>query len=134
MMWWKPWHGLVRAEWHPIRLVIDTNVLGSALLLPSGSVTWLRRAWKSEAVLPLASLETTVELILVLSYPKFCLTEHEPEELLMDYLPWCETATVAEPPSVPEYRAPHDRPFLELALAGGADALVTDDRDLLVLS
>ncbi|MCY3562688.1 MAG: putative toxin-antitoxin system toxin component, PIN family [Acidimicrobiia bacterium] len=119
---------------HPMRLVIDTNVVVSALLFSSGSVTWLRSAWSSDAVLPLASHETTVELIRVLSYPKFCLAEHEREELLMDYLPWCETATVSEPSSVPECRDPHDRPFLELALAGRADALVTGDRDLLVLS
>ena len=117
-----------------MRLVIDTNVLLSALLFPSGSVTWLRNAWKSEAVLPLASHETTVELIRVLSYAKFRLTEYEREELLMDYLPWCETVTVAEPPPVPECRDPHDRPFLELALAGRADALVTGDRGILVLS
>ena len=119
---------------HPMRLVIDTNVLVSALIFYSGSVTWLRSAWKSEAVLPLASHETTVELIRVLSYPKFCLTQHEQEELLMDYLPWCEAVRVVEPPSVPECRDPHDRPFLELAFAGRADALVTGDRDLLVLS
>jgi len=117
-----------------MRLVTDTNVLVSALLFPPGSVTWLPSAWKSEAVLPLASHETTVELIRVLSYPKFCLTEYEREELLMDYLPWCETVSVDEPPPVPESRDPHDRPFLELALAGRADALVTGDRDILVLS
>lgn len=119
---------------HPMRLVIDTNVLVSALLFPVGSVTWLRSAWKSETVLPLASHETTVELIRVLSYPKFCLTEYERDELLMDYLPWCETVTVGEPQTVPECRDPHDRPFLELALAGRAVALVTGDRDILVLS
>ncbi|MDE0232338.1 MAG: putative toxin-antitoxin system toxin component, PIN family [bacterium] len=119
---------------HPMRLVIDTNVLLSALLFPSGSLTWLRSAWQSGAVLPLAIHETTVELIRVLSYPKFRLTGHEREELLMDYLPWCETVTVPEPPPVPECRDPHDRPFLELALAGRADALVTGDRDILVLS
>ena len=118
----------------PMRLVIDTNVLVSALLFPSGSVTWLRSEWKSETVLPLASHETTVELIRVLSYPKFCLTQYEREELLMDYLPWCETVTVDEPPPVPKCRDPHDRPFLELALAGRADALVTGDRDMLVLA
>ena len=70
----------------------------------------------------------------MLFYPKFCLTEYEREELLMDYLPWCETVTVAEPPSVPECRDSHDRPFLELALAGRADALLTGDKDILALA
>ena len=38
------------------------------------------------------------------------------------------------PPPVPECRDPFNRPFLELALAGGADALVTGDADLLALA
>ncbi|MCQ3803598.1 MAG: putative toxin-antitoxin system toxin component, PIN family [bacterium] len=117
-----------------MRLVIDTNVLLSALLFSSGSLTWLRSAWKSKVVLPLASHDTTLELIRVLSYPKFCLNDYEREELLTDYLPWCETVTVARPPAVPQCRDPHDRPFLELALVGRADALVTGDKDLLVLA
>ena len=70
----------------------------------------------------------------MLSYPKFCLSDHEREELLADYLPWCETLTVAEPLSVPECRDPHDRPFLELALAVQADPLVRGDKDTLVLA
>ena len=51
--------------------------------------------------------------------------------LLADYLPWCETVSVSAPPAVPECRDPFDRPFLELALVGQADALVTGDKDLL---
>lgn len=117
-----------------MRMVIDTNVLLSALLFSSGSLSRLRGAWKSKTVLPLASHDTTLELIRVLSYPKFCLTEYERDELLTDYLPWCESVTVAKPPVVPECRDPDDRPFLELALVGRADALVTGDRDLLVLA
>lgn len=117
-----------------MRLVLDTNVAVSALLFPSGSVTWLRGAWQSEAALPLASRETTTELIRVLSYPKFRLSVPEREELLADYLPWCETVTWSRPPAVVDCRDPHDRPFLELASAGRADALVTGDQDLLTLA
>ena len=116
------------------RLVLDTNVLVSALLFPSGTVSWLRDAWQARAVVPLASRETTAELIRVLSYPKFQLTDDEREDLLADYLPWCETVSVSEPPVVPACRDPFDRPFLELALGGQADALVTGDRDLLTLA
>ena len=115
------------------RLVLDTNVLVSALLFPAGTVSWLRNAWQAQAVVPLASRDTTAELIRVLSYPKFQLTADEREELLADYLPWCETVSVSEPPAVPACRDPFDRPFLELALVGHADALVTGDQDLLAL-
>ena len=67
-------------------------------------------------------------------YPKFRLTGNEREDLLSDYLPWCETVIVSQPPAVPECRDSSDRPFLELALAGQADALVTGDGDLLALA
>ena len=50
------------------------------------------------------------------------------------YLPWTEIVEVSEGLNVPQPRDPNDRPFLELALAGHADALVTGDNDLLVLA
>ena len=117
-----------------MRLVLDTNVLLSALLFSTRSFSWLRHAWQSEAILPLVSRNTTAELIRVLRYPKFRLTREEREDILTDYLPWCETVTVSEPPAVPHCRDPFDRPFLELALVGQADALITGDNDLLALS
>ncbi len=114
------------------RIVPDTNVLVSALLFPAGRLSWLREAWQSEAVVLLASGDTTRELIRVLAYPKFRLTADERDDLLADYLPWCETVDVSERLDTPHCRDPSDRPFLELARAGRADALVTGDDDLLV--
>ena len=115
-------------------LVLDTNVLLSALLFHAGSLSWLRGAWQSKAIRPLASRDTTKELIRVLSYPKFRLTAGEREHLLADYLPWCATVTIPNPPEVPDCRDPLDRPFFKLALAAHADALVTGDKDLLALA
>lgn len=116
------------------RIVLDTNVLLSTLLFHSGSLAWLRHAWRSETIRPLASRDTTAELIRVLSYPKFRLTPDEREDLLGDYLPWCETARVPKRTKAPYCRDPFDRPFLELALAAKADALITGDKDLLALA
>lgn len=118
----------------PPRLVLDTNILLSALLFHAGSLSWLRHAWQSGAVRPLVSRETAAEFVRVLCYPKFRLTRDEREDLLSDYLPWCETIPVSNPIDVPDCRDPFDRPFLELALTAGADALPTGDRDLLVLA
>lgn len=118
----------------PLRTVLDTNVLVSALLFPGGNASWLRRMWRSSAILPLVSRETASELIRVLGYPKFRLTRHEQEDLLADYLPYCEPVIVEEPLTLPDCRDPFDRPFLALALAGEADALVTGDADLLALA
>ena len=116
------------------RVVLDTNVLLSALLFHAGSLSWLRHAWRSETIRPLASRDTAAELIRVLSYPKFRLTADEREDLLGDYLPSCETVTVPKRTGVPPCRDPFDRPFLELALAAKADALVSGDKDLLALA
>lgn len=118
----------------PVRTVLDTNVLVSALLFPKGAVSWLRDAWRTGTILPLIGRDTVSELVRVLCYPKFRLATREREELLADYLPYCESVDVGEPPPVPECRDPLDRIFLELALAGHADALVTGDEDLLALA
>ena len=118
----------------PLRWVLDTNVLLSALLFAAGRVTWVRDAWRTGTITPLASRDTTTELIRVLGYPKFGLTVRDREDLLGDYLAHAETVVMSDAPAVPECRDPFDRAFLELALAGGADALVTGDQDLLVLA
>ena len=118
----------------PVRTVLDTNVLLSALLFPRGRVTWLRDAWRSTAILPLASRETVIELMRVLAYPKFRLADGERRDLLADYLPFCETVDIDDLPAVRDCRDAFDRRFLELALAGRADALVTGDGDLLDLA
>ena len=118
----------------PLRAVLDTNVLVSALLFPAGSASWLRGMWRSRAVVALVSRETASELIRVLGYPKFNLTRDEQEDLLADYLPYCEPVVVKEPLTLPDCRDPFDRPFLALAVAGAADVVVTSDADLLALA
>lgn len=50
----------------PPRVVLDTNVLLSALLFHARPLRWLRNAWQSDVVRPLASRDTTAELIRVL--------------------------------------------------------------------
>ena len=82
----------------------------------------------------MAGRDTTAELIRVLSTPKFRLTAEERQDLLGEYLPWCETITVPDPVAIPDCRDPFDRPFLALALAAKADALVTGDKNLLALA
>lgn len=116
-----------------MRVVLDTNVVVSALRYP-GTLAAIRRAWQSGAIMPLASKATIAELIRVLTYPKFLLSAVEQHDLLADYLPWCETVAMpASPPAVPTCRDPHDAAFLELAIVGAAEALVTGDGDLLAL-
>ncbi|QTD45524.1 putative toxin-antitoxin system toxin component, PIN family [Ottowia testudinis] len=117
------------------RVVLDTNVLLSALVFARGPIAGLRSAWQAGAFVPLASTATTQELIRVLAYPKFRLGQAQRQELLADYLPWAEAVTVPQPPpAVPNCRDPLDSPFLHLAVAGQAQWLVTGDADLLALA
>lgn len=119
----------------PPRVVIDTNLVLSALVFAGGRLVPLRLAWQAQRVLPLVSRATAAELIRTLAYPKFKLAAHEQEELLADYLPYCKTVRIpAVPPATPRCRDAFDVIFLELALAGKADALVTGDKDLLSLA
>ncbi len=118
----------------PRRVVIDTNILISALLFESRSLTWLFQLWQSNIILPLISHDTAAEFYRVLLYDRFGLSDDERERYVADYIPWCETVIVPDDLEVPECRDPSDIPFLELALAGRADALVTGDQDLLALA
>ncbi|MDO1528570.1 putative toxin-antitoxin system toxin component, PIN family [Fulvimonas sp. R45] len=117
------------------RWVLDTNVVLSALIRPGGVSGRLRLAWQAALCVPLVSRATAAELIRVLAYPRFKLTPDEQHDLLADYLPWTEAFRIPEsPPRTPPCRDPHDLPFLQLALAAKADALVTGDADLHVLA
>src|SRR5262249_48764253 len=51
------------------RVVLDTNVVVSALLFTRGATVRLREAWQAGEVLPLASRATAAELVRVLAYP-----------------------------------------------------------------
>ena len=116
------------------RIVLDTNILLSSLVFKTVGAAWVRSAWQSGALIPLVNRETVTELLRVLGYPKFSLAEDEIQDLLADYLPWCETVSDREDDlRIPTCRDPFDRAFLALCLVGKADALVTGDRDLLVL-
>ncbi len=116
-------------------VVIDTNLVLSALVFAQGRLTPLRQAWQGGRIQPLVSRITAAELIRVLTYPKFKLTPEEQQELLADYLPYCKTVQVPQPPPpTPDCRDPGDIPFVQLALAGRAKALVSGDRDLLALA
>ena len=115
-----------------LRFVLDTNVLISAVLSPTGQA---RRAF-DEAVRHgrlLFSESTHAELQEVLA-----------RERIQKYLPKAgarhllllleHAAEYVEPDKqIRACRDPKDDKFLEVAVSGGADVLVTGDKDLLVL-
>ena len=119
----------------PPRVVLDTNIVLSALVFTHGRLAPLRLAWQQARCHPLVSSVTAIELTRALAYPKFKLSTDEQQELLADYVPYCTAVRMpATPPRTPDCRDPYDVPFLQLAVVGKADYLVTGDRDLLALA
>lgn len=117
----------------PPRVVLDTNVVLSVLVF-GGDLARIRTAWETQQFVPPGSTATVNELLRALTYPKFGLTLAEQEELLAAYVPYVEAVRIPEPPPTsPACHDPNDLPFLHLAIAGGAMAIVSSDRDLLAL-
>jgi putative PIN family toxin of toxin-antitoxin system len=117
-----------------IRVVLDNNVVLSALVFTSGRLAWMRRAWQQGQWQPLICKETVSELLRVLAYPKFKLTGEEQQELLADFLPYAEVVDLPQPwPVLPACRDEKDQVFLVLTQVGRAQSLVTGDSDLLAM-
>lgn len=112
-----------------IRVVLDTNILVSALLF-KGNVSEIVSWWKEGKIVPLVSKETFDEFVKVLCYPKFSLSEHEIEAILKDeVLPYFEVITI-KTQERSGCRDPQDEKFIQCALSGNAQFLVTGDKDL----
>ena len=116
-----------------MRVVVDTNVLVSAILFRSSQpAIVLRRVLQRETLL--ISQAIFEEWHEVLSRPKFdryvveALRTEFLETILNDAF-WVEIQE-----SVIACRDPKDDKFLALAVNGQADFIVTGDRDLLVLN
>lgn len=114
------------------RVVVDTNVLLSRLLVP-GSVPAqaVRRAVDQGQIL--ASEATLEELADVLSRPKFdrYLTVSERQQFLRLFMRIAQWVPILHP--VQACRDPRDDKFLALAVNGEAGVIITGDQDLLVL-
>ena len=116
----------------PLRVVLDTNVLVSALLF-GGRVGMLCDAWKDGRIIPLVSKETFAEFRKVLSYPKFKLSHREIRAIINEeILPFVEPVAIADQVTG-VCRDSHDDMFIAVAACGNGAYLVTGDQDLLVL-
>jgi putative PIN family toxin of toxin-antitoxin system len=117
-----------------VRLVIDTNILISALLVSASLPAHLVVLWREGCFGLLTSAEQVEELMRVSRYPKIRarLTPALAGRLINDLR---EVAImVANLPTVDTCADPYDNYLLAMAAAGAADFLVTGDkRDLLSL-
>ncbi len=118
-----------------MRVVMDTNILVSALIRPQGRVGAVLHRLRQGDYTLLYDQATLEELVDVLSRPriqeKYGLTEADVKTLLALILLRGEGVEVHSTPAV--CRDPRDDKFLALGVAGDADAIVSGDADLLVL-
>ena len=115
-----------------IPVVIDTNVFLSALLF-GGTPGKLISLWKSGKIQPQLNKTTVAELLRVLAYPKFELTENEIQYLFyVEILPFCKVASTKSG-SIIIAEDPSDDVFLRCCEVTNAKALIRGDRHLLAL-
>jgi len=119
-----------------IRAVLDVNVLVSALISPDGAPAQVLDMWRAERFLVLTSEAILVELERVLAMPrlrrKYGLIDQNVSGLLRGMRQFTITVTVGT--DEPAVRGPDDAKLLNCAAAGGADYIVSGDKDLLSLS
>lgn len=115
--------------------MFDTNIIVAALVF-GRRLAWLRRAWATGATRPIVCRATVAELIRVLAYPKFRLSDEDRTALLADYLPYAETTRLpSPPPPVPvPCRDRDDVVFIQLVLSARAEFLISGAADLAALA
>jgi putative PIN family toxin of toxin-antitoxin system len=116
-----------------IRVVIDTNVVVSAVLLPR-SISRQAFNFVIQKGKLLASEYTLAELNEVLCRPKF--NKYIPEQKRLEFFAALvrEVEMIKISKFITECRDEKDNKFLELAMSGNASHIVSGDNDLLVLN
>lgn len=115
------------------RVVVDTNVLISALLTPNGKPGQvIKQLVEIESSL-LLSRVTFLEPASRLARPKF--DRYRTREQMDRYLEWLADLAEWIKPSIriSDCRDPDDNRFLEVLIAGDGDLLISGDPDLLEL-
>ncbi len=119
-----------------MRVVVDTNILVRALIRPQGTVGPVLLHLRRGDYTLLYSDATLEELIDVLNRPrirdKYGLSEVDIRTVVALILMRGEYIVPRE--TIHACRDPHDNKFLEVAVSGQADVIVSGDEDLLVLS
>jgi putative PIN family toxin of toxin-antitoxin system len=106
-----------------VRVVLDTNVLVSGLLTPHGASARVLDLVLIGDLIPVADDRILDEYAAVLARPRFGFAEADVAGLLRYLATWGEH--VVAPPLDLELPDPDDVPFLEVAVAGRAAALIT---------
>lgn len=119
-----------------MKLVLDTNVVLEILHWQDLRSTTIADAIAAGRARCLTDDSCLAELRRVLAYPQFARDELAQQALYDRYAGLAERVGMApdELPALPKCRDTDDQKFLELAARGGAELLVTRDRELLRLA
>jgi putative PIN family toxin of toxin-antitoxin system len=121
------------------RLVLDTNVALDLFVFRDPACERLRDALQQGLVAAVVDEPCRAEWLAVLEYPQFGLTEAACEQAMAAFdhsVALLPEAAMAPHPDVklPRCTDPDDQKFLELALAAGAQCLLSKDKALLQLA
>jgi putative PIN family toxin of toxin-antitoxin system len=107
-------------------IVLDTNVVVSGILRPFGKPAMILRLVAAGRIRCAYDLRLLTEYRNVLDRPKFGFSENQVKEFLTQMEE--EGLPVVAGPLAIRIPDPDDHPFLEVALAAGAEALVTGNK------
>ena len=116
-----------------LRFVFDTNVIISGLLVPNAKPRQAFDRAQDQGII-LISIPILTELNEVLSRKKF--DKYLPEEKRKRFLAVLakEGELIEIKEEIADCRDPKDNKFLELAICGNADCIISGDKDLLELN
>lgn len=123
----------------PPRLVLDTNVALDLFVFRDPGCAHLLAAMQAGLVQAVVDEICRAEWLAVLTYPALALEEHARREASESFDRWTRLLPAAElsPPGgakLPRCADPDDQKFLELALASGAQWLLSKDKAVLQLA
>lgn len=112
-------------------IVLDTNVLVSGSIVPRGNPAFILDSWRNGKIQIVTSFEILAEFQRVM-LEKFHAPQHE-VEMLNAFFIW--KGKLIEPKQKFDIikEDPSDNKFLEVAVEGKADYIVSGDKDLLRL-
>ena len=115
-----------------LRFVFDTNVFISTVLVPNGQAqqAFIKADQNGYYLLSAATLEELRDVLYREKFDKY-ITDAERTRFLSQLLEKSTVIPITE--SITVCRDPDDDKFLELAVSGNADYLVSGDNDLLAL-
>ncbi|MCX6053923.1 MAG: putative toxin-antitoxin system toxin component, PIN family [Chloroflexi bacterium] len=119
-----------------MRAVIDTGVLVSALICRQGTTGGVLQALRDGRYIAIYSISVLAEIIDVLGRSHFRKDYHiEPEDITaIINLLRLKGEVVTPQRKINTCRDPKDNKFLEVAVMGNVDCIVSGDADLLILT